>query len=414
MKIKKRIIIVLTSIVTLLSIVSVVFAAYTFRKTVTNDIEVGQIKVDSKNFINYQNSTNTNYRIDMVAKVSGITYNTTTTYSQTTDTVFQSTKTYYVVGTYEKATVNVGETITGTYYVDSSGTYKLTDDTTFQTGVAYYTKTSNEGYSAVSSISIGGTISGTYYNAESTHNSISSIGSVLDASSNELEYLLDSETNKTITITIDTTPIAITVEEFNSEGLSKVAIDKEGYSVTIDSDFKGFVLLSDSLKEDAQVINQTTVICSATELKQDSNNIYLNQLGLQFTFTNEIDVYVRIHIQDAWTLTKKYSTNTKTSYSIKDQIAGSSPFAISDSDWYYDAVSNTAYLKRVVNPSKTGDEYDSQSFTFDVNEAYYYLSSSKSSVFTEYVDVEVSFTVDIVQANRASDLWKVDLDSLLA
>ena len=414
MKIKKRIIIVLASIVALLSVVSVVFAAYTFKKEVANDIEVGQIKVDSKNFINYQNSSNTNYRVDMVAKVSGITYNTTTTYSTTTDSTFQSTKTYYVKGTYEKAIVNVGDSVTAnTYYVDTNGNYSLTSDTLFQSGTTYYLKTSTDGYSVVSSVTIGATITGTYYTASSVHNSIATIGSVLDASSNSLTYSIDSTTKKKITITISDVDFVITVEKFNSDGLSEVSINQEGYSVTIDSDFKGFVILSDDLKENAKTLNQTTVICSATEQKQDSSSIYLNQLGLEFTFTNEIDVYVRIHIQDAWTLTKKYSTNTKKSYSIKDQIAGSSPFAVSDSDWYYDSVENTVYLKRVVNPSKDGNTYASQTFTFDVNEAYYYLSTSKSSVYTEYVDVEVSFTVDIVQANRAEDLWKVDLSTIM-
>ncbi len=51
--------------------------------------------------------------------------------------------------------------------------------------------------------------------------------------------------------------------------------------------------------------------------------------------------------------------------------------------------------------------YKPQSYTFNVNEAYYY-SSLSSGVYNEYVDVEVSFTVDVVQANRVKALWGFD------
>ena len=49
----------------------------------------------------------------------------------------------------------------------------------------------------------------------------------------------------------------------------------------------------------------------------------------------------------------------------------------------------------------------SSSYTFQVNEAYFY-QVAQSTAYTEFVNVQVSFTVDIVQANRAIALWKVD------
>ena len=59
-------------------------------------------------------------------------------------------------------------------------------------------------------------------------------------------------------------------------------------------------------------------------------------------------------------------------------------------------------------PEKDTDgSFKSSTYTFNVNEAYFY-NSSRTSAFIDYIDVDVSFTIDIVQANRAKALWKVD------
>lgn len=155
------------------------------------------------------------------------------------------------------------------------------------------------------------------------------------------------------------------------------------------------------------------MICSATANKNDTKNIYLNQLGFGFSFTNDIPVYVRIHFQDAWILTKQYSSNKKETYSMKDKISGASPFAINDTDWYYNAAENTAYLRTIVNSSKNDSSGNliANYYEFDVNPAYFY-TPSKIVAYKEYMDVQVSFTVDIVQANRAYEIWGVDPSEL--
>ena len=117
--------------------IGVVFAAYTFYKNVTNDVDAGQVKVDSKNFISYQNSTDSSMRVDTVFEVDDVSLITSTEYSVTTDTTFQSTKVYYVTGTYKKAAVNVGDTIPlYTYYEDKNGGYSLTSDTKFDSSTS--------------------------------------------------------------------------------------------------------------------------------------------------------------------------------------------------------------------------------------------------------------------------------------
>ena len=158
---------------------------------------------------------------------------------------------------------------------------------------------------------------------------------------------------------------------------------------------------------------KSKLTCSASkdkyyESSSSPKKYYLSQLGLQFTFKSEIAVYVRIHIQDAWTRTRAYSSNTKELYVMKDLIGGKSPFSVSGSEWVYDETTNYVYLKQMYVPTKDSNgNFVSTTYTFDVNEAYYY-DSTKTSAFTDYIDVDVSFTIDIVQANRAKAKWNVD------
>ena len=409
-----KILILTTSLMVLISMISIVFAAYTFTKKVTNDIEVGQVKVDSKHFIDYSSSSNSKMRVDTLIDVEDVILNTTTTYSLATDTVFQASKTYYVAGTYSKAIVTVGGTIpSNTYYEDKNGGYYLTSDTTFDSSTSYYTKDSNSGYTATSTVSVGSTIpASTYYVATSTHSGVISIGTVANPAGDEITYEISSTNSKIVTFSKNSVElITVTITSFSEDGIDEASTDNDDCFVVVDTDGLGFVVIDKTLSA-GTTDSSETITCSATEKKQDDSNIYLNQLGFAFTFTNEIAVYVRIHIKDAWILTRKYASAQKETYTIKDQIAGNSPFAISDTGWYYNTNENTAYLKTMILPTRDSNgDFASQSYSFNVNQAYFY-SNSKTSVYTEYVDVEVSFTVELVQANRALELWGVDPSTL--
>ena len=407
-----RFIILISMTLFLITGIGVVLAAYTFYKNVSNDVDAGQVKVDSKKFVSYQNSTDSTMRVDTVFEVDDISLITSTEYSTTTDTTFQSTKVYYVTGTYKKAAVNVGDTIPlDTYYEDKNGGYNLTSDTKFDSSTSYYIREAATGYTKTSSIVIGGTINGTYYEALATHSGIVSIGSITDPSSSEITYSISSTDKKVVSFTKGSEVTTVTITEFDSIGIKEATTDNENYSVIVSPDQLGFVVIDDRLTKGV-LIEGETITCSATEKKQNQSSIYLNQLGFEFAFTNEIAVYVRVHIMDAWILTRKYATATRETYSIKDQISGNSPFAISDSNWFYNAEENTAYLKTMILPSlDENNEYLQQSYRFNVNPAYFY-TNSKTTVYTEYVDVEVSFTVELIQANRAMELWKVDPSTL--
>jgi hypothetical protein len=150
---------------------------------------------------------------------------------------------------------------------------------------------------------------------------------------------------------------------------------------------------------------------------------YLGQIALQFEITPEIPVYVRIHIQDQWE-SERFTTDSESTKTIisKDKIDGKSPFAVADDNWYYDESKNIAYLKTVVIPEKytaqetkptgknTGD-FKSITNTFDVSKGYFYNDTSSQARST-ITKVKVSFTIDVVQANRVEALWGIDPTTL--
>ncbi len=150
---------------------------------------------------------------------------------------------------------------------------------------------------------------------------------------------------------------------------------------------------------------------------------YLGQIALQFEITPEIPVYVRIHIQDSWE-SERFTTDSESKKTIipKDKIDGKSPFAVTDTNWYYDEAKNIAYLKTIVNPTKyvasdtlpagkkVGD-FKSIINTFDVSKGYFYNDTSSQARST-ITKVQVSFTVDVVQANRVQALWGIDPSTL--
>ena len=164
---------------------------------------------------------------------------------------------------------------------------------------------------------------------------------------------------------------------------------------------------------------KNSITCYATEKKGYNDELeydgeeyfYLNQLGFQFSFTNTISVYVRIHFEDAWVSQKTYTNGSVTkNYITKDKLEDNkTPFDIADDSWVYDEATNCLYLKTMVEPQNNETKY-----SFYINEEYWYTSTNVSKAFREQILVEVSYFVDIVQANRAELKWGVDFDNLFS
>lgn len=388
----------ITGLLVLCLSISVVFAAFVFNQVVRVDAELGGITILHKEFYDYsydKTSSTTNIaklRKDTVAILDGISLSYTDSYVATTDAIYIDGKTYYdsshnalvpstdtVVGDY-----NVGDAITGTVYENI--------------------KT----YSGINSISIC-----QYYNSATSEFST-------------ITYT-KSNSDKTVTFTVNSVQIVVTVTIDSVNGVITNATvstnnANKHYRVTVDIDGLGMLVLDDDITKTLTtgylVIDAATALtCSASEGKyytdeekaDMANNYhpYLSQIGLHFEFQSEIAVYVRIHIRDAWEKIKEYTSSSRETYTLKDQISGQSPFAVNDEDWYYDEATNCVYLRQMYTPVYVDGVLQSQSYTFNVNESYFY-QVAQSTAYTEYVNVQVSFTVDIVQANRAKALWKID------
>ncbi len=380
-KIKYKIIF-LVGLLTMIMSITTVFAAFIYTQNVSVNTTVGKVYNISKSFYNYCNNVSATsekearIRKDTVLVIDGIQLNSSHEYNM----------------------------------ISASGQ-------TFEQGVTYYIRENNEFKAAT--VTIGAAIQQyTYYTRTTTYGKIASIKDTYDASLNEVPPTISTSAfTVSCSYTVNETAINETltyVVDTANGVISSCTSSVENHVVVIGSDGLSMVVL-DSTKTTSEyttVSADTAITCSASKGRFDSSNIYLSQLGLHFEFTTEIAVYVRIHIQDAWKRTRVYSASSQEAYIMKDQINGVSPFNVSDENWYYDADTNYIYLKQMFVPTKDAqDNYIPMSTTFNVNAAYFYQPTI-STAFTEYVDVQVSFSLDIVQANRAYALWKIDPETI--
>ena len=377
--------------------ISVVFAAFVFNQVATVTGNFGGITIVHKDFYDYSYNKASNdkkvskLRKDTVAIIDNIILASTDTYELTSDQVYVDGKAYY----------NNSHVLLKPYVNDETAyDYEVGD--AIPASTVYELKKQYTGLSSVGTCQ--------YYNT----------------SSGEFTDLVKTVNTNSISFTVNTVSVTITCTVNQNAGVISTATvttnsETAHYRTQLDVDGLGMLVLDDDITSSStdgySVIDASTAItCSASEDKYyteaektaGAQHPYLSQLGLHFEFKAEIAVYVRIHIRDAWEKIKEYTTSSRETYTIKDQVSGQSPFTVNDSEWYYDEDTNCVYLKQMYVP-----QYDnagnliSKEYTFNVNEAYFYQVAS-TTAYTEYVNVQVSFTIDIVQANRAKALWKLD------
>lgn len=380
MKNSKKKLIIILGIVGFLFSITVVFAAFIFNQIIEGSAKTGYIDIDSKSYYIYSAENN----------------------------LEQTDANYKRQSKLRKDTIAVLEG----FILSSTSTYSLTGDTIFINGKSYYTK-SGSTYT-IAEVEVGDSIAAdTYYEETKTYNGISKVGIAYDNSLNDIEVTIVG-TNK-LSFSLNDLAISITCQIDSEQGMvteGEVTVSNKNYKAVINADGLGLVLIDTDITNSASgyraVDANSAINCSASENKYANDSIYLSQLGLHFEFTTELAAYVRIHIQDGWKRTRVYASSERENYILKDQISGKSPFTIGGDNWYYDEKTNCIYLKQMFIPTQNADgTYQSQAYTFNVNEAYFYHAIS-TSAYTEYIDVQVSFTVDIVQANRAKDLWQFD------
>ena len=386
---KKRRILIM-SILSLILVLSVatIFAAYTYVKKITVNNKVGVIDIDSKSFYNYSKYSND---------------------SSASNYLDPSTANYDRLIKMRKDTVAVFDNIT--FITEPS--YSIASGT-FQQGVTYYLLV--DGEYVAQTVTIGREIpTNQYYTRTLTYLGLNSVVTKYDNTGKDLETTINNSTHKiTVSQTIESVTTQLFVISFTLDSvngvISNASVDNEDdYNCIINAKGSGFVVLDSTITDFEEIDANEAYTCSGTEKKYDQDNTYLSQLGLHFAFTSEVAVYVRIHIQDAWKRTRVYgSGKPNEQYILKDQVNGVSPFTVADSNWHFDAKTNYAYLKTMYVPVQDENgNYPQQEYTFNVNEAYFYADES-TGTYTQYIDVQVQFTVDIVQANRAKALWHLD------
>ncbi len=361
----------------LISISVITFAAFSYHKGIVSaDVTVGDIIINNKSFVTYakkdENAENEytqefyrlcKLRTDSVAIVEGITINSS----------------------YQK--VNISSFSTGvTYYTYDSLALSYVVATNYVSGTDYYIKTDSL-----------------------------SIKTAYDADNNLLSY---TTSNNVVTLRNGSTIVEILTLTIENGVVVSVGLNDSNHRCVIGSNGLSIYIFTNEIGTSRTLDATDTITCYASERKRDDSRIdynlpYLNQLGLAFEFTAKIPVYLRVHIQDAWISTQFLSSKSvRERYVSKDQISGSSPFSVTDNDWYYDEATNIAYYKGMFEPIKdTNGDFKSQQFIFNVNEGYFYYDTSAQAA-SKVTTVQVSFTVELVQANRAEELWGVDFDEL--
>lgn len=400
----QRPIFLLGLIVIFISLITVTaYAAYSYRRTISDgDVTVGDVTVDSKSYLSYSK-----YSDNDIIETLGFEKYTTN---------------YYVAKKMRIDTVCLIENI------QMKASYSSVSIDRFDDNVTYFTyDDEKETYTVATEYDS----SKTYYVATYVMNGVKNAYDIsvhkltTEVTGNQIKVYEYNNSNNTIAI------IEVTVDSTNGLLTGITSITKSStvagdLEAIVGSDKLSITVIDNSLVTSSNkpsAISSNKVTCYANYRNREDSRIdydlpYLSQLGLEFTFTAKIPVYVRIHIQDAWISERIISsTRSRTKYVLKDQISGSSPFAVSDEQWYYDSSTNIVYLKTLYTPTYTVDSqtgnyvYNPMSVTFDVNKGYFYYDTSPTAAST-YTTVEVSFTVDIVQANRAAALWGSDFTKI--
>lgn len=197
--------------------------------------------------------------------------------------------------------------------------------------------------------------------------------------------------------------------------IRKVDIDADAGHIEVDDN-----ALALSYKSDNDFLNvdlntpgfvDNTLTCYASKIRSYDTLGYVEFSKLKSTinYKANINTKIRVKIQDVWISNKVYSTGREINNVIaKQQVDEDSqntiiPFTFS-SNWEYDLSSGYAYYKKTVKKGNT----ISLDFieNYNASDAYYYPSISGAG-FHETILVQLSFKIDIVQANRASSVWGV-------
>ena len=185
--------------------------------------------------------------------------------------------------------------------------------------------------------------------------------------------------------------------------VTKNAFDPIAAPNCYDSD-KGLLYINGALK---------SIVLEQHENDTNYNPHFLDDFKVQIELTPDITSYLRIKVFDEWQVTRfYYSFNTEQIYSIYHEGDNIFPFHLADeawrvsgedgynSLWYYDAETKYVYY---TEPLAKGVKV-SLPFIFGGDS---YLPKI-SRTYIDTCDLTLNIKVEIVQANRFSQIWGID------
>lgn len=185
--------------------------------------------------------------------------------------------------------------------------------------------------------------------------------------------------------------------------ITKNAFDSLAAPNCYDSE-KGLLYINGSLK--SAVLEQH---------EGDSNYVphFLDDFKVQIQLTPDITSYLRIKVFDEWEVTRfYYSFNTEQIYSIYHEGDNIFPFHLADdawrvsgedgysSLWYYDAETKYVYYTEPLEKGVTA------TLPFIYGGDAYIPKISRTYIDT--CDLILNIRVEIIQANRFSQIWGID------
>lgn len=174
-----------------------------------------------------------------------------------------------------------------------------------------------------------------------------------------------------------------------------------------ESNFAAYYKLTPKATSSSSKFVSSALYFSKTTVEKEGSNYdkytYVNMTMDEFDNNKLTTTYYTLSPEKD----NSYSSTTK-----YYKFTADSPFKVTDADWYYDAGSNIAYYKKKIDVDESnGGKETFDDFDFKINSNYFYKEHAGS--FYESVKVQLSYHVDVVQANRAFAIWGVDPERLV-
>ena len=129
------------------------------------------------------------------------------------------------------------------------------------------------------------------------------------------------------------------------------------------------------------------------------SNTLIEEMQININLKAEIAGYMRVKLQDEWIVTRKYINFDRTSTNVIFKDTSTNKLYTLAANWVYDNNTNFFYYTELIE-----ENFDGTIPFVEAGKAY---SSSLSSYYVETCAVNISISVQVVQANRYEAIWGI-------